>query len=281
MPDSLAMQSIYDGFRYGPIGGGGTATPTVSTGASGLAPAGGMNLNQLTEYINQLNRASTSAAEAARIPMGTELEQQSSRNIGSELSGTIDPDVMRLLQQQSAERGAAMGMDPNAQNVNAAYLRALGLTSTGLKQQGQADLTAAFGRHKPAPTFDPTTQLVTPVEQQRLDIARQELAQRQGYGGGGGTRTASTPSGVVGYPSSGPTTQPITGSSILGAPEFNTNDWWASIGWNPQTGSENAYDLYEGMFDPANYEPGGALAAGPTTASTAASFGDEQLYGGL
>lgn len=288
------MQAIYPGFRYGPTGGGSVSRPTVSSGASGLAPAGGMNLDQLNNYINNLNLASTRAAENARIPMADQLEQQSSQNILDESQGKVSADVMRLLQQQGAERAAGTGVGFDSPNAQAAYLRALGLTSMGLQEQGQRDLTAAFGRHKPAPTFDPTTQLVTPAEQQRIDLARQAEMDRTAYEmaslnhGGGGRGGGAGPTGEIGYPSTRTTTSPITGSSILGPAQFNTNDWWASIGFNPQTATTSspggsAIDSYEGLFDPANYEQGGPLAnpdnLAPATGLEA--LGDETLYGGF
>jgi hypothetical protein len=61
-------------------------------------------------------------------------------NIGSsiqaETGGQLPPDVIRQLQQQAAERGIATGTGGSANN-NAAYLRALGLTSLDLTRQGQ------------------------------------------------------------------------------------------------------------------------------------------------
>src|SRR5271169_1535206 len=103
------------------------SAPTVNYGASGVAPAGGMNLTSLDNYINQLNRQGQSAALSARIPGGAALETTSSGNIASELAGKVDPSTIRLLQQQAAERGVSTGAGPASDNTNAAYLQALGL----------------------------------------------------------------------------------------------------------------------------------------------------------
>ena len=138
-------------------------------------PAG---VSAVTQYINQLNRQGQQSALRARIPGAQGLEDQSSRNIGSELRGEVAPDVIRLLGQQAAERGARTGQGSGGPNEMAAYLQALGLTSIGQQRQGQTDLTAAYGRNPAAPLFDPTTQLITPYQQGSLHLQAQEAEDR-------------------------------------------------------------------------------------------------------
>jgi hypothetical protein len=258
-------------FNYAP---GSTTTGTGTT-----------SLTDLTSYINALNRQGQSAANQARIPGAANLEAQSSANIGSELQGQLPADVLRLIQQQGAERGVATG-SPGSPNSNAAYLQALGLTSLDLTQRGQQNLTSAYGRNPAAPLFDPTTQLLTPyqsgtlnleggrlaleqqteadrvaLEQRRLD---QEAALRGGGGGGGGGRggtpATALPSDITGYggefvAAGGPTA--ATGS-VLGAlaPDFGQQQWWSSIGYGtPQTtdtGNNSLSDVtswYDSLFN--------------------------------
>lgn len=66
-------------------------------------------------------------------------------NITSNLAGQLPSDVIGLMQQQAAERGIATGT-PGSPNTNAAYLRALGLTSLQLQQLGHSQLTEAMQR---------------------------------------------------------------------------------------------------------------------------------------
>lgn len=221
------------------------SVPNISYGASGVTPAGGMDLTGLTTYINQLNRTGQTAANQARLPNEAALETQSSANIGNELAGNVDPSVIRLLQQQGAERGIRVGTD--SPNANAAYLQALGLTGYQLQQQGQRDLTAATARNPVAPLFDPATQVMTPyqsgtlgIEQGRLDLAAQAEANRsaeeearlaqemalRGAARGGQTATATA----------APVTRGATAADLARTYAVDpTQAWWSSIGFNPNT----------------------------------------------
>jgi hypothetical protein len=203
-----------------------------------------MDLTRLTDYINNLNRTAQTRSNAARVPGSTGLETRSSANIGNELRGQVPPDVLRLLQQQGAERGVATGTAGSSNN-DAAYLQALGLTSIGLQEQGQRDLSAADARNPGAPLFDPSTQVMTPYQSANLDLERQRLAleaaTRGGGGGGGGGygRGGASPAApgmpdefALGYngPGGGAT------GSVLGglAPDFGQQQWWSSIGYGNQ-----------------------------------------------
>lgn len=235
------------GTASGPSWGGGSSvrTPMTTTPVSGAPPAAGMDLTSLTNYINNLNRTAQTSANRARIPQGQALETRSSANIGGELRGEIPPDVIALMQQQAAERGVATG-SPGSPNSNAAYLRALGLTSLGLQEQGQRDLTAAEGRNPTAPIFDPSTQLLTPAQSINADLERQRLAlegasiaarNSGGYAGGGyggGRAPAAEPGMPDEFVANSTATTGATGS-ILGslAPDFGRQQWWDSIGYSP------------------------------------------------
>lgn len=160
----------------------------AKAGASGAAPANPINPTQstaiqsnaqnfdqikaLTELVNQLNQNAQIAANQGRIPMGRELETQSSQNISNALKGELGADVMYQLQQAAAERGAASGGGPN---VNASYLRALGLNALDLQNRGQSWLTAAEGRNPAAPLFDPSSMFLTPFQQGQLDLQNKYL----------------------------------------------------------------------------------------------------------
>jgi hypothetical protein len=232
-------------------------SPTA--GATGFNLGSGENLSSLSEMINAMTRTGQSAALGARIPGGTALEEQSSANIRSELGGELPADVLANLRQQAAERGVAIG-SPASPNSNAAYLRAIGLTSLDLQNQGQQHLTAAEGRNPAAPIFDPTSQLITPyqagtldLEQQRLQqelrLSQQRLAQQAAFGGGRGgggqperetgldyvrqpfasDRMVNPPALLSPYAMTGP-----TGSSLYETDP--TQAWWNSINYSPGRG---------------------------------------------
>lgn len=142
----------------------------------------------LTKAIDALNLQAQQNANMSRIPGEQGLEQQSSDLIKQQLAGEVPADVRNLLQQQGAESNVVSGRD-----TNAAYLRALGLTSLGQEQAGQGNLSAAVARNPVAPIFDPSSQLITPyqqgmlnIDQAQLALEAQRLAQARATGGGGG-----------------------------------------------------------------------------------------------
>lgn len=151
-------------------GGGGFSIPTSAGVPSNLA--------QITNLINSLNQTAQQSANAARIPNAAGLEGISSTNIQNELRGIIPDDVLRLLQQQAAERGAARGI-AGSPNESAAYLRALGLTSLDLTDRGQKNLAMALGRNPAAPIFDPTGLIMTPFQSGQLATDAYRLALQQ------------------------------------------------------------------------------------------------------
>jgi len=161
-----------------PIPGGGGGGGGVGTPSAGVPS----NISSVMNLINSLNRTAQQQSNAARIPNAQDLEAQSSLNIGHELRGELSPDVIRLLQQQGAERGVGRGIGGSPNEI-AAYLRALGLTSLDQQKTGQANLSAALGRNPGAPLFDPTGLIMTPyqsaqlaAEQQRIKLAQDQLA---------------------------------------------------------------------------------------------------------
>lgn len=282
---------------YGGRSGAGTTVsfPNVTSGASGVAPAGGMDLTALTHFINNLNQQAQTAANRNRIPQNAALETQSSANIGNELHGVVAPDVLRLLQQQAAERGVATGT-AGSPNSNAAYLQALGLTSMGLQEQGQHDLSGALARNPAAPIFDPTTQIMNPYqsaslaqqdrfERDRMALEEQRLALDAAHAGGGGGgggygRGGVGPSGVP--LSEGPNIAlgyngPAGGTYI--PPADPTQTWWNSIGFNPNTASQVPTDA---PLDPSLFANVGSTGApAGTTTGTMGSTGGGVDWGSL
>ena len=121
---------------------------------------------------------------------GANLSQWSG-NVSSLLGGQVPTDVSQLLQRQAAERGVATGSG-GSPNANAAWLRALGLTSLGLQAQGAQQFTQQVAA-------TPVPELWNPMSlySSELELEQARLGTRGGAGGGGiGLTTAedwSTP----------------------------------------------------------------------------------------
>jgi hypothetical protein len=250
----------YNPLTEGNLGYGST-NPVGTAGSLNLS--GGENLASLSEMINSLTRQGQSAALGARIPGGPALEAQSSANIQNELGGKLPADVINQLQQQAAERGVATG-SPGSPNSNAAYLKALGLTSLDLTNMGQSALTTAEGRNPAAPIFDPSSQLITPYQtatlslqeqqmQNELALARARLAQQGalsgGRGGGGGGQAEQTGIQYV----QGPWASDRPNPPALLSPYATTT------GTSAPAGPYSQYGI------PAGYAPYPATGTGETT----------------
>jgi hypothetical protein len=256
----------------------------------------------VTTFINQLNRQAQAAANAARVPGSTALEGQSSNNISQELHGQVPADVIRLLGQQAAERGASTGMGPGSPNANSAYLQALGLTSLDLQKRGQADLSAADARNPGAPLFDPSTQLLTPYQsgslglhaqeladeanyrQQQLELQRQRQADdyalsQQRFARASGPQTTSSQGGLPGFGGEFVANSPVYSGPTLSLPTdpYSVSDWWnPSYSGNTGNGTGNFYaGPASGYQDPnawmdqfySEWDQGGAPGAGTQTAT--------------
>lgn len=189
-------------FPYGGTSGvGPRKTATAAASEAGKFNIGqASNIKNISDVINEINRTAQTAALRARIPGAAGLEKQSSELIRQELAGGVPTDVQNLLAQQAAERGIGGVGAGTGQNVNAAYLRALGLTSLGQEQAGQQNLSAAYARNPAAAIFDPSSMLLTPSQSAQLELGYQSEADRValererlaaeaargGRGGGGG-----------------------------------------------------------------------------------------------
>lgn len=256
-----------------------TGSPTTgsATGTGGYSPGAAPNLDSLTTMINNLNLTAQKASNEGRIPNDPALEAKSSANIGSELAGQVPSDVINLLQQQAAERGIATG-SPGSDNSNAAYLRALGLTSLGQEQTGQADLTRALARNPGARVFDPTSQLLTPAQAGGLNLesARNTLdwfraLQGGGSGGargggGGMPTTQDTATGVPSwFPTVGGTPSPVAPASTVG-PDLSTLAGSAVDNtFNPNIPITDLPDVTAPAFDQSIFDPTGSGLFDPTS----------------
>jgi hypothetical protein len=101
---------------------------------------------------------------------------QATTNVGNELQGQVPDDVIRLLQQQGAERGVAGGQGPDSPNTNASYLQALGLTSLGMQDRGMQGFHQLYADTPIGPQFNPSSMMVTPEQQQAAQLAANQEA---------------------------------------------------------------------------------------------------------
>lgn len=244
------------------IPGGATSGFDFSTFSNNLG-AQIPGIESLTQAINQLNQTAQQSANAGRIPNATGLESQSSNLIGQELGGQVPQDVLNLLAQQGAERGVAMG-SPGSANANAAYLRALGLTSLDLTNRGEANLTAALGRNPAAPVVDPSKFVMTPYQAAQLALEQERL--RLGYQPSLGTYTGPGSNPATGYiPPSSTTPNPVSPPPTFTLPPDTTTPPNPTF-VDPLTGVSDPYFNYNfyGGLGPSGggsttYTPSGGM----------------------
>lgn len=96
------------------------------------------------------NQANQFMSQQARLPFTMNLPGYGTntalrgQNTTSFLRGEVPADVVQQIQQRGAERGIATGIRGEGPNANASWLRALGLTSLGLQQQGSQQLSQSI-----------------------------------------------------------------------------------------------------------------------------------------
>lgn len=194
----------------------------------------------LAGQTNQFNAAQAAGQYQANLPLYGPMTQQASSDIYSNLQGQLPADVIQQMQQRAAERGVQTGT-AGSPNQDAAYLRAIGLTSLDLENLGQQQLSQAVARTPTGPLFDPSKFYITPADQSQaqllaniyaaapnptlaaenaLRLAQQGLRAGQGAGSGGvgganflGGGAGTTPSGPAFTPTGANVTVPGTGPS--------------------------------------------------------------------
>lgn len=161
----------------GPYG----AVPGVPSPGASQAAALGSDVSQMDQIRAIMEGINQQSAQSAMYPLTLNLPGyagamgQAMGNVQQYLAGQVPADVINLLQQQAAERGIATGL-PGSQNANAAYLRALGLTSLGLQQTGEQQLTNLMGAVPRGTLMDPASLLITPEQQQGWQWMANQMA---------------------------------------------------------------------------------------------------------
>lgn len=158
--------------------GGAPNVPNPATSA-GSAISGNMgNLGQIYNLAGSANAFNTQQEKnilASMIPNYAALSGSQSGLIGEELKGQVPQDVISEILQGAAERGIATGTS-GSPNANAAYLRALGLTSLGLQQQGVSNLATFIGETPMPQPFNIQSMMVSPEAMQQAQMEANVMA---------------------------------------------------------------------------------------------------------
>lgn len=153
--------------------GGIPQVPSPTFTAGGAIAGNTANLPGALNLAGQVNTFSNAQAVApytANLPGYAGMLAQASGNTGNLLQGQVPTDVWQQMAQGAAERGVGMG-SPGSPNANAAMLRALGLTSLGLQQQGLGNFQTLMGLTPVGQQFNPASMFVSPEQMQAAQTA--------------------------------------------------------------------------------------------------------------
>lgn len=168
--DLYNQRVAYNQSRGVPGGGAGVAAGGVETG--------------IASSVNQFMQGQANLPFIMNLPGYQGMQAQQSQNILSMLQGDVPRDVINQILQQASERGIATG-SPRGPNANAAYLKALGLTSIDLMGKGSELFGAAIEQTPRAELWNPMS-LYVPER-----LAAQEIAAAKS----GATSTGTSTSG--------------------------------------------------------------------------------------
>lgn len=207
--------------NYDPAFGGVPQIPNPGSTQSSAISGNQGNLQALIQFLSGLN-TSQQGQELNNIGMAIPnypgLTQTASSVTGDALHGKVGDDVINQLVQQASERGITTGM-PGGPNSNAAYLRALGLTSIDQQQTGIKDLASLTTTAPMAPLFNPASFLVSAGDQQQAQTAANTMASA---------------------PSPGAAANKAIGIASTGEPESNI-PWWARSSGMPMALGQGSY----------------------------------------
>lgn len=182
------------------------------------------NIGQLGAGLTAQGSLNAMQPYTAALPGLSGAYTQGMGNIQSLLKGQVPADVITQLQQQAAQRGVATGQGPGSPNTNAAYLRALGLTSLGLQDQGLTNLRGIMSSVPTGPQFNPQSMLLSPEGQQGWQYLANVLRAAPSPGQAATANLNALNRGLgTGYGAGGGTSQL---QSFL-----NSMDQWAKQGW--------------------------------------------------
>ena len=147
---------------------------TYGPGGTNNAPNAG-----LAADVNQFMTNQAVMPFTTNLPGYANMVGQRSENALSMLKGQIPDDVITQISQGAAERGIMGGM-PSSPNSNAAYLRALGLTSIDMMGEGSKQLSQSIA-DTPVPELWNPMSLYVPqtLAAQNMQYAKQGMQDAQ------------------------------------------------------------------------------------------------------
>lgn len=240
-------------------------------------PTTPLQYGDLANQINEFMAGQANNQYVSNLPNYANMVGKRTENIGQQLRGQLPQDVINQIGQQAAERGIAGG-SPGSPNSNAAYLRALGLNSLQMQQQGNQNLSTAIGDTPVSPLFNPASMIVPNYfGQQELNNAQAGQRQNQNRGGGGVTSTSFPALNLgrsinrdAGYGS------PIVGSNPMGTlPDraLSPDQWWNQYGGRNLSSNANfGQSTYNPFAEEDAYFAGGQTGYGAQQPDTGGGY---------
>lgn len=226
---------------YGALGLGGfsgadrafyNSDPSLKKPANIFAPgpitaATGAPYADVAAATNKFMTGEAAAPYIANLPDYQSMLKTATGTAGAQLRGEVPQDVINQIVQGGAERGVATGM-PGSPNANAAWLRALGLTSIGQQQAGAQNLHSLIADTPVPQLFNPAS-LFVPERLGMMELNASRLGQgsvpRPSYGGY--SLPFSSPSAPASPFTLTPQAQTATQQGRIPADE---NDWLRILG---------------------------------------------------
>ncbi len=156
-------------YNYSPAFGGipGVPSPGQTQGQAISSNIGNLgSLYGLGSSLNQFTAQQAPTSLNLNLPNYQQNLATQSQDVMSKLKGQIPQDVANQLQQFGAERGVGTG-SIGSPNSDAATLRALGLTSLDIQNQGMQQFGQQIAQTPQGAQFNPFNFLITPEQQQQ------------------------------------------------------------------------------------------------------------------
>lgn len=147
--------------------------PWTASGVSSTIPwAGAVPYGKEAGDINQFMTNQSVQPFMQNLPGYANMVGQRSQNTQQMLQGQLPQDVIGQISQQAAERGIGGGQ-AGGPNTNAAFLRALGLNSLDMQNQGSQQLTQSIADTPVPELWNPASLWVPTVLGQQEQAAAQ------------------------------------------------------------------------------------------------------------
>jgi len=171
--------------RYPEIYGGapaeGTAPAVQPTAPSGysLTPAPTQGRGAFGSVPGQVGIPDVASQLQEQLPDVSQINQEASKDVLSQLRGELNPDTVKAIQDASAEWGVQSGMPGSGLALNRG-LRDIGLSAEALQQQGIGNYQTLAETVRNTQTVSPETQIQTAL-QNAINAASPDPASAAAY----------------------------------------------------------------------------------------------------